>query len=148
MGELTVLLRTLANALNSGKPRARRSLTWPRPHAATGWKGRTGWKGGPGVLEEENDGGGGRCARADATRANGRSSHSAAKSAPPAPHPAPSPRDRRAAASRAAAAAGAPRILQAGAKQIDIPSTHGGADVSVEYEVEDGTHELEIKVAI
>ncbi len=49
---------------------------------------------------------------------------------------------------RAAAAAGAPRVLRAGAKQIDVPSTHAGAEVSVEYEVEDGTHELEIKVAI
>ncbi len=71
----------------------------------------------------------GQAGPAAATYASGRPSHAAASPA-------------------AAAAAGAPRILRAGAKQIDIPSSHGGAEVRVEYEVEDGTHELEIKVAI
>jgi hypothetical protein len=82
-------------------------------------------------------------------RANGRLSHSSALSAPPAPlHHAPPPRCRITHRPGPAPAAGAPRLLRAGAKQIDIPSTHGGAEVSVEYEVEDGTHELEIKVAV
>jgi hypothetical protein len=44
---------------------------------------------------------------------------------------------------------GGPKTLQAGKARIDVPSTHGSElDLTVEYEREDdGTHELEIKVA-
>jgi hypothetical protein len=101
MGELTVLLRTLANALNSGKPRARRS---PRRAASSS----------DGKIEALQHGPSG------AGCSDVRPSHAAASPA-------------------AAAAAGAPRILRAGARQIDIPSSHGGAEVRVEYEVEGGT---------